>query len=75
MLAIFSVGQTYGDTPTAAVGYSLGGNMLACYLAESGQKCRFRCGRRGFGPINARSLFFADGKGISQFYQRYLLNG
>ncbi len=29
--------EQFGEQPTAAVGYSLGGNMLAYYLAESGE--------------------------------------
>lgn len=35
---------TYGEAPTAAVGVSLGGNMLACYLAQQGRTvcCRRR---------------------------------
>ncbi len=28
--------REFGHAPTAAVGYSLGGNMLACLLAKEG---------------------------------------
>ncbi|SUC29434.1 putative hydrolase [Providencia rettgeri] len=67
--------QTYGDAPTAAVGYSLGGNMLACYLAESGQNADVDAGVVVSAPLMLEACSLRMEKGISQFYQRYLLNG
>lgn len=67
--------QTWGNVPTAAVGYSLGGNMLACYLAESGDEADLDAGVVVSAPLMLEPCSIRMEKGFSQFYQRYLLNG
>ena len=67
--------QTYGQAPTAAVGYSLGGNMLACYLAESGDNADLDAAVVVSAPLMLEACSLRLEKGVSQFYQRYLLNG
>lgn len=67
------VAQQFGEQPTAAVGFSLGGNMLACMLAKYPQL-----------PVNAAVIVSAPfvlehccyhmEKGFSRIYQYYLLN-
>ncbi len=66
--------QTYGDVPTGAVGVSLGGNMLACYLAEEGENCRLKAAVVVSAPLMLEPCSYRLEKGPSQFYQRYLLN-
>ncbi|BET41346.1 hydrolase [Atlantibacter hermannii] len=62
----------FGEQPTAAVGFSLGGNMLACLLAKNPNL-----------PVSAAAIVSAPfmlehccnhiEKGFSQVYQHYLL--
>jgi len=66
--------ETYGDVPTGAVGVSLGGNMLACYLAEEGENCRLKAAVVVSAPLMLEPCSYRLEKGPSQFYQRYLLN-
>ncbi|WP_457914682.1 hydrolase [Candidatus Hartigia pinicola] len=66
--------QKLGNNPTAAVGYSLGGNMLACYLAESGKDAYIDAGVIVSAPLMLEPCSMRIDKGFSQFYQRYLLN-
>lgn len=65
----------YGQVPIAAVGYSLGGNILACYLAETGQYADVNAGVIVSAPLMLEPCSIRLKKGISQFYERYLLNG
>ncbi|CAA2929991.1 hydrolase [Arsenophonus endosymbiont of Bemisia tabaci] len=65
----------YGQVPIAAVGYSLGGNMLACYLAETGQYADVNAAVIVSAPLMLEPCSIRLEKGISQFYERYLLNG
>lgn len=61
--------------PIAAVGYPLGGNMLACYLAETGQYADVNAIVIVSAPLMLEPCSIRLEKGISQFYERYLLNG
>ncbi|HGJ5876194.1 MAG TPA: hydrolase [Arsenophonus sp.] len=65
----------YGQVPIATVGYSLGGNMLACYLAETGQYADVNAAIIVSAPLMLEPCSIRLEKGISQFYERYLLNG
>ncbi|MCC3702700.1 hydrolase [Rouxiella badensis] len=66
--------ETYGDAPTAAVGFSLGGNMLACYLGEEGENCRLQAAVIVSAPLMLEPCAYRLEKGSSRFYQRYLLD-
>ena len=67
--------KTFGKAPTAAVGYSLGGNMLACYLAETGNQAELDAAVVVSAPLMLKACSLRMEKGVSRFYQRYLLNG
>ncbi len=64
----------YGEAPTAAVGFSLGGNMLACLLARQGEACRLKASAIVSAPLMLEPCCHHMEKGFSRFYQRYLLN-
>lgn len=66
--------QTWGEAPTAAVGYSLGGNMLACLMARQGTECTLKAGVVVSAPLLLEQCCYHMEKGFSRFYQRYLLN-
>ncbi len=65
---------TWGEVPTAAVGYSLGGNMLACLMAKQGSDCLLDAGVVVSAPLLLEQCCYHMEKGFSRFYQRYLLN-
>lgn len=64
----------WGERPTAAVGYSLGGNMLACLMAKQGADCTLDAGVVVSAPLMLEQCCNHMEKGFSRFYQRYLLN-
>ena len=66
--------RTYGAAPTAAVGFSLGGNMLACYLGQEGEKCSLQAAVIVSAPLMLEPCAYRLERGSSRFYQRYLLN-
>ncbi|WP_435946974.1 hydrolase [Dryocola sp. BD586] len=66
--------QRYGDAPTAAVGFSLGGNMLACLMAKQGVDCTLKAGVVVSAPLMLEQCCYHMEQGFSRFYQRYLLN-
>lgn len=66
--------DSYGQRPTAAVGYSLGGNMLACLMAQLGRECPLNAGVIVSAPLMLEQCCYHMEKGLSRFYQRYLLN-
>lgn len=66
--------ETYGDAPTSAVGFSLGGNMLACYLGQEGENCRLRAAVIVSAPLMLEPCAYRLERGSSRFYQRYLLD-
>ncbi|CNF12668.1 putative hydrolase [Yersinia rohdei] len=66
--------ENYGQVPTAAVGISLGGNMLAMYLAEQGQNSRLQAAVVVSAPLMLEPCADRMEQGFSRVYQRYLLN-
>ncbi|WP_058910351.1 hydrolase [Entomohabitans teleogrylli] len=66
--------QRYGAAPTAAVGFSLGGNMLACLMAAQGEQCSLAAGVVVSAPLMLEACSYHMDKGFSRFYQHYLLN-
>ena len=66
--------REFGPAPTAAVGYSLGGNMLGCLLAEEGDRCPLDAAVIVSAPFMLEACSYHMDKGFSRVYQRYLLN-
>jgi uncharacterized protein len=66
--------REFGSVPTAAVGYSLGGNMLACLLAKEGNNAPLDAAAIVSAPFVLEACSYHMEKGFSRVYQRYLLN-
>ena len=66
--------REFGHAPTAAVGYSLGGNMLACLLAKEGNALPVDAAVIVSAPFMLEACSYHMEKGFSRVYQRYLLN-
>ncbi|WP_434526748.1 hydrolase [Photorhabdus asymbiotica] len=66
--------QTYGNAPTSAVGYSIGGNVLACYLAEEKTNAQVNAAVVVSAPLMLEACSNRIERGFSQVYERYLLN-
>lgn len=66
--------DSYGQVPTAAVGVSLGGNMLALYLAEQGQESLLEAAVVVSAPLMLEPCANRMEQGFSRVYQHYLLN-
>ncbi|STD28040.1 putative hydrolase [Edwardsiella tarda] len=66
--------RTLGEVPTAAVGVSLGGNMLACYLAEEGSQAPLTAAVLVSAPLQLAACAAHLESGAGRFYQRYLLH-
>lgn len=66
--------ETWGDVPTAAVGISLGGNMLACLMGKQGDACLLDAGVVVSAPLMLEPCSRRLEQGFSRVYQRYLLN-
>lgn len=66
--------REFGTVPTAAVGYSLGGNMLACLLAKEGASAPLDAAVIVSAPFMLEACSYHMDKGFSRVYQRYLLN-
>ncbi len=66
--------REFGEAPTAAVGYSLGGNMLACLLAKEGDDVPIDAAVIVSAPFMLEACSYHMDKGFSRVYQRYLLN-
>ncbi|WP_303702391.1 alpha/beta fold hydrolase, partial [Pseudomonas aeruginosa] len=64
----------FGEAPTAAVGYSLGGNMLACLLAKESDAVPLDAAVIVSAPFMLEQCSYHMEKGFSRVYQRYLLN-
>lgn len=65
--------ERYGQVPTAAVGVSLGGNMLAMYLAEQGQDSLLQAAVVVSAPLMLEPCANRMEQGFSRVYQHYLL--
>lgn len=59
----------------AAVGYSLGGNVLLKYLGEQGRASPLTCATAVSVPYDLKRCAEAIEQGVSRFYQAYLING
>ncbi|MFU9136662.1 hydrolase [Erwinia tasmaniensis] len=66
--------EEWGRVPTAAVGVSLGGNMLACLLGEQGEDCLIDAAVVVSAPLMLEPCSRKLEQGLSRVYQRYLLN-
>ncbi len=66
--------DNFGEAPTAAVGYSLGGNMLACLLAKESDAVPLDAAVIVSAPFMLEQCSYHMEKGFSRVYQRYLLN-
>lgn len=64
----------WGQVPTAAVGVSLGGNMLACLMGQQGDNCLLDAGVTVSAPLMLEPCSLRLEQGFSRIYQRYLLN-
>ncbi|WP_158780890.1 hydrolase [Pantoea sp. BAV 3049] len=64
----------WGTVPTAAVGFSLGGNMLAYLMGEQGDRCLLDAGVVVSAPLMLEPCSFRLEQGFSRVYQHYLLN-
>lgn len=65
--------STLGAAPTAAVGVSLGGNMLACLLAKRQEARLLSAAAIVSAPFQLESCSRKLEHGVSRLYQRYLL--
>lgn len=63
----------WGHVPTAAVGISLGGNMLACLMGRQGDRCLLDAGVVVSAPLMLEPCSQRLEQGFSRLYQRYLL--
>lgn len=63
----------WGQVPTAAVGISLGGNMLACLMGKQGENCLLDAGVVVSAPLMLEPCSLRLEQGFSRVYQRYLL--
>lgn len=66
--------DTYGEVPTGAVGVSLGGNMLACYLGQEGKDCTLKAAVVVSAPLMLEPCAGRLERGTSRIYQHYLLD-
>nr|NMN90309.1 hypothetical protein [Brenneria salicis ATCC 15712 = DSM 30166]RBP61233.1 hypothetical protein DES54_12541 [Brenneria salicis ATCC 15712 = DSM 30166] len=66
--------NTYGDVPTAAIGISLGGNMLACLLEKQGDECLLSAAVIVSAPLMLEPCSRRMEQGFSRVYQHYLLH-
>ena len=65
--------QRWGKAPTAAVGVSLGGNMLACLMGKQGDSALLDAGVVISAPLLLEPCSAKLETGFSRLYQRYLL--
>lgn len=63
----------WGSVPTAAAGFSLGGNMLGCLLGQLGADAPLDAGVIISAPLMLEPCSRKLEKGPSRFYQHYLL--
>ncbi|HGM5491955.1 TPA: hydrolase [Serratia fonticola] len=65
--------DSFGKVPTAAVGISLGGNMLAYYLAQQGHDSLLQAAVVVSAPLMLEPCSLRMEQGFSRVYQHYLL--
>ena len=61
-------------TPVAVIGYSLGGNVLLKWLGEQGEKAAVKTAVAVSVPFELNRAARQLERGLSQIYQKYLLN-
>ncbi len=66
--------REFGAAPTAAVGFSLGGNMLGCLLGKNEPDLPLDAAVIVSAPLVLEACSYHMDKGFSRFYQHYLLN-
>ncbi|MCK8178204.1 hydrolase, partial [Erwinia amylovora] len=64
----------WGRVPTAAVGFSLGWNMLACLLGKQGDLCLLDAAVAVSAPLMLEPCSRRLEQGFFRVYQRFLLN-
>lgn len=65
--------QRFPDTPLAAVGFSLGGNVLMKYCGEQAGNCPLQAAVAVSAPLQLSASADRINQGFSRVYQRYLL--
>ncbi|MBO9468502.1 hydrolase [Endozoicomonas sp. G2_2] len=65
----------YPRAALAAVGYSLGGNVLLKYLGERGRESPLACATAVSVPYDLKRCAEAIQQGLSRIYQAHLING
>lgn len=65
--------KRYPKAPLAAVGYSLGGNMLLKYLGEKGERCLLKAAVAVSVPFLLEKSVLRLETGLSRIYERHLL--
>lgn len=65
--------QRFPDVPLAAVGYSLGGNVLMKYCGEQAEQCPLQAAVAVSAPLQLSASADRINQGFSRVYQRYLL--
>lgn len=65
----------YPRAPVAAVGYSLGGNVLLKYLGETGEDSGLVCATAVSVPYDLKRCAEAIQHGLARIYQAHLING
>lgn len=66
--------SSYPDSPLAAVGFSLGGNMLLKLQAELGSQSELKAAVSVCAPLMLSNCANRLNKGFSRVYQRHLIN-
>jgi len=66
--------QQYPNRAMVAVGFSLGGNVLAKYLGEQGQQCPLSAAAVVSAPYDLSSSSDVIRKSLGKIYQKYLLD-
>lgn len=66
--------QRHPATPVAVIGYSLGGNVLLKWLGEQGEKAAVKTAVAVSVPFELNRAARQLERGLSQIYQKYLLN-
>lgn len=65
----------FPQAPIAAVGYSLGGNVLIKYLGEQGNHSPLTCAVAVSVPYDLKACAYAVQQGVKRVYQKHLING
>ncbi len=72
-VVIHMLQQRFPDVALAAVGFSLGGNVLMKYCGEQAEQCPLQAAVSVSAPLQLAASADRIDQGFSRFYQRYLL--